>query len=226
MKEKRRSNLDLAPLAEALSPFGVLVAVRRIRAGDESGFLDLARAKTPMAIARRRASGAARLAARRLLPELNGDAAAPLPRSTSGAPAWPDSFVGSLAHDDSYGAAAIGRRGALVGIGIDIEPAEPLPADLVDFVLTPPERRETSADPVAQRLVFAAKEAVYKAIHPLDGSALEYADITIRLFDGAATLRDGRRLRLFTLRAARLVAVALVLDGAPRLGPDPRRRSA
>jgi len=214
VKEKRRDDLDLAPLAEALSPFGVLVAVQRIRAGDESGFLDPAGAKAPRAIARRRASGAARLAARRLLPELDGDAVAPLPRSVSGAPVWPDGFIGSLAHDDLYAAAAVGRRGALVGIGIDIEPAEPLPTDLVDFVLTPPERKETSADPVAQRLVFAAKEAVYKAIHPLDGSALEYADITVRLSDGSATLRDGRRLRLFTLQAAQLVAVALVQAGA------------
>ncbi len=74
------------------------------------------------------------------------------------------------------------------------------------------ERRETKGDGVTQRLVFVAKEAVYKAIHPLDGTPLEYADIEITLGEGRATLRDGRRLQLVTLAGERLVAVALAWE--------------
>ena len=139
-------------------------------------------------------------------------AAAPLPRSPSGAPAWPEGVIGSLAHDDDFAVAAVARRGLIVGLGVDVEPAEPLPADLVDLVLNAVERRETKGDRVTQRLVFVAKEAVYKAIHPLDGTPLEYADIEIALGEGRATLRDGRRLQLVTLAGERLVAVALAWE--------------
>ena len=77
----------------------------------------------------------------------------------------------------------------LVGLGVDIEPAEPLPADLVGLVLNSAERSAAKGDRVAQRFVFVAKEAVYKAIHPLDGTPLEYADIEIALGEGMATLQ-------------------------------------
>jgi 4'-phosphopantetheinyl transferase EntD len=212
MTHTRCEDLDLAPLVAALRPFHGLVAARRIRPGDEAAFPDPEGTGIPLDIARRRGSGAARLAARRILSELGSDPAAPLRRLSSGAPGWPEGVIGSLAHDEAYALAAVARRGAILGLGVDVEPAEPLPADLVDFVLTPAERQETARDPVAGRLVFAAKEAVYKAIHPLDGSALEYPDIEIRLAEGAARLRDGRSLTLFTLAGKRLVALALVLS--------------
>ena len=191
----RRDDLDCAMLREALKPFGVLIGVRRIRPGDEAAFADPG-AVTPGNLARRRASGAARIVARDLLRQLGGDAAAPLMRSPSGAPEWPAGVIGSLAHDDDFAVAAVARRGLLLGLGVDVEPAEPLPADLVELVLSAAERRETKGDRVTQRLVFVAKEAVYKAIHPLDGTPLEYADIEISLGEGRATLRDGRRLQL------------------------------
>ena len=214
MSEERRDDLDLAPLRASLLPFGVLVAARRIRAGDEAAFPAPEGAAAPLDLSRRRASGAARIAARGLLAALGADPKAPLVKAPSGAPVWPAGFVGSLAHDEAYAVAAVGPRGRVLGLGVDIEPAEPLPADLVDFVLSEGERRETGGDRVAARLVFAAKEAVYKAVHPLDGSALEYPDIEIRLAEGAAILRDGRRLRLFTLAESRLIAAALVVSEA------------
>ena len=130
----------------------------------------------------------------------------------SGAPEWPEGVVGSLAHDDEFAVAAVARRGQLLGLGVDVEPAEPLPADVVDLVLSAAEQRKATGDGFNQRLVFAAKEAVYKAIHPLDGTPLEYADIEVELREGRATLRDGRRLQLVTFAGERLVAVALAFD--------------
>ena len=103
--------------------------------------------------------------------------------------------MGSLAHDEVYAVAAVGWRGRLVGLGVDIEPAEPLPEDLLDLVLRPPEQSETEGDGVARRLVFAAKEAVFKAVYPLNRTAFEYPDVEVRLREKTATLRDGRRLR-------------------------------
>ena len=97
--------------------------------------------------------------------------------------------MGSLAHDQVYAVAAVGWRGRLVGLGVDIEPAEPLPEDLLDLVLRPPEQSETEGDGVASRLVFAAKEAVFKAVYPLDRTAFEYPDVEVRLGEKTATLR-------------------------------------
>ncbi|MBV8441531.1 MAG: 4'-phosphopantetheinyl transferase superfamily protein, partial [Hyphomicrobiales bacterium] len=208
-----RDGFDCAPLRAALAPLGVLVGARRIRPGDEAAFADPDLGR-PANLARRRASGAARIVARDHLGELGADAAAPLPRSPSGAPAWPAGIIGSLAHDDVFAVAAVARRGLLAGIGVDVEPAEPLPADLVDLVLNAAERQATMGEEVKQRLVFVAKEAVYKAIHPLDATPLEYADIEIGLGEGRAKLCDGRRLQLVTLAGERLVAVALVWEGA------------
>jgi 4'-phosphopantetheinyl transferase EntD len=63
---------------------------------------------------------------------------------------------------------------------------------------------------VAQRLVFVAKEAVYKATNPLDGLWLDFPDIEVRLAEGTAMLRDGRRLRLVPFAGERLIVVALM----------------
>ena len=178
-----RDGFDCAPLRAALAPLGVLFGARRIRPGDETAFADPGLSR-PASLARRRASGAARIVARDLLTQLGADAAAPLPRSPSGAPEWPAGVIGSLAHDDDFAVAAVARGGVLAGLGVDIEPAEPLPSDLVDLVLSAAEQREAKGDAVRQRLVFVAKEAVYKAIHPLDGTPLEYADIEVVLGGG------------------------------------------
>ncbi len=209
--ETGRDDLDLAPLRAELEAYGALVAARRILPGDEAGF----GAPRPGAhIKVRRASGAARIAARSLLDQLGADAGAPLPRSASGAPLWPAGIIGSLAHDETFALAAAAWRGRLVGLGVDVEPAEPLPEDVTDLVLSQREQCETLGDGLARRLVFVAKEAVYKAIHPHDGTPLEFPDVEIRLVEKTATLRDGRRLRLIPLVGERLVVVALVEAGA------------
>jgi 4'-phosphopantetheinyl transferase EntD len=210
-----REDLDCAPLRAALAADDVLIEVRRIRRGDEEAFTETPAGAS--SLSRRRASGAARIAARRLLGELGADGSSLLARLPTGAPLWPEGIVGSLAHDDIFAVAAAARRGRLIGLGIDVEPAEPLPTDLIDLVLNEAEQRETFGDPIARRLVFACKEAVYKAIHPLDGSPLEYADIAVRLAEGTAVLIDGRRLRLATFIGDRLIAVALAPPRSFRL---------
>ena len=206
-----RDDLDLAPLKAELEAYGALVSARRIRLGDEAAFVG---ARPGAIVEVRRASGAARIAARSLLDQIGADAGAPLARSASGAPLWPTGIIGSLAHDDAFALAAAAWRGRLVGLGADVEPAEPLPEDVTDLVLSQREQRETLGDGVARRLVFVAKEAVYKAIHPLDGTPLDFPDVEIRLDEKTATLRDGRRLRLIPFAGERLIVVALVEAGA------------
>jgi 4'-phosphopantetheinyl transferase EntD len=180
-------------LAARLAALGVRLETRRIAAGDEAAFPDPSEP-----LARRRASGAARIAARAALAALGGPADAPLPRAPGRFPVWPDGFVGSLAHDEEIAVAAVARAG--LALGVDVEPAQPLPDDVAEIVLSASERRACARDPALSRAVFAAKEAVYKSINPLDGTPLEYEDIEVDLAAGLARLRDGRALRLLLHR--------------------------
>jgi 4'-phosphopantetheinyl transferase EntD len=158
----------------------------------------------------RRASGAARIVAKALLAELGAPPAVELPRSASRAPLWPPGFVGSLAHDPEYAAAAVAPTAAIRGVGIDIEPPLPLPEDLLDVIATRAEREQLKGDLVAARLLFCMKEAVYKATHPIDGVFLEHHDVEVSLASSVALTSFGRCLRLYTMTRPRLIALALL----------------
>lgn len=135
--------------------------------------------------------------------------AAPIMRGYRGAPQWPDGIVGSIAHCEGYCTAAVARAQDLITIGLDAEPNAPLPGGVLELVSQPAERarlRElTDAAPDIgwDRLLFCAKEAVYKAWFPLTRRWLGFsdADITIDATDGTFS--------------ARLMVPMPVLDGVP-----------
>ncbi|MFT4263930.1 MAG: 4'-phosphopantetheinyl transferase superfamily protein, partial [Nocardioides sp.] len=64
-------------------------------------------------------------------------------------------------------------------LGLDLEPDLPLPPDAAAVALT--DRERGGVDPADGRLVFAAKECVHKAIHPLTGIWLEFDEVEIAL---------------------------------------------
>ncbi|WP_174531558.1 4'-phosphopantetheinyl transferase family protein, partial [Micromonospora maritima] len=76
---------------------------------------------------------------------------------------------------------------AVGGLGVDAEPHAPLPEGVLDAVALPAERARTAALRAAHphvcwdRLLFSAKESVYKAWFPLTGRFLDFAeaDITV-----------------------------------------------
>jgi 4'-phosphopantetheinyl transferase EntD len=156
----------------------------------------------------RRASGAARLVARELMTRL-GVKPGPIRGTPAGAPDWPRGLTGSFAHDETIAVAVVGRSRKYAGLGIDVEAATPLPSDMLDLVTTPRERTRLGEDPFRGRLHFAAKEAVYKAVQPLDGLFLEFHDIEVNLAARIATVRNGRTLALMPCISSRLVVVAL-----------------
>jgi 4'-phosphopantetheinyl transferase EntD len=102
-------------------------------------------------------------------------------------------------------------RANVGALGIDVEPAECLPSELLDLVATPQERLKLGDDPYRGRLLFVAKEAVYKAVHPLDQIFLEHHDVEINLAERKAVVRNDRvvELRLST-SAHHLVALAFL----------------
>jgi 4'-phosphopantetheinyl transferase EntD len=156
----------------------------------------------------RRASGAARIVARTLLAQL-GYANAAIPKGASGEPIWPAGISGSLAHDDRIAVAAVGRQRDVRAVGIDIEPAAPLPPEMLKLVATPRELRSIASDPLQGKLLFAAKEAVYKAVYPLDRVFLEFRDIEVDLASRTATTRTGHTIALRVCVSSHVVVVAL-----------------
>jgi 4'-phosphopantetheinyl transferase EntD len=205
-----RTDAALKRAIAGMAPPGVLIAHRLIAAADDSALLPEETATIAARSAEARcASGAARIAARELLARL-GQPACPLPKAPSGAPVWPDGFAGSLSHDARVAVAAVARRRDHAALGIDIEPAAPLPAEMLDLVASARERRSLGDDRYRGRLLFAAKEAVYKALHPLDGRFLEFQDIEVDLAARRAYVRRGGSVDLRFCISTHLLALAFV----------------
>ena len=140
---------------------------------------------------RRREFTTGRHCARRALAAL-GFAPTAIPRGPSGAPSWPDGVIGSMTHCDGYRAVVVAHRRDLVAIGIDAEPHDPLPDGVLRLVSLPQERERLDALGAAHpgihwdRLLFSAKESVYKAWSPLTGRWLDFAQVDVA-FDPAGT---------------------------------------
>jgi 4'-phosphopantetheinyl transferase EntD len=103
------------------------------------------------------------------------------PSSLRGVSAWPVGCVGSLAHDACFAVAAAASSNHFLAIGIDVEPAEPLPPDLIDAAATPREQSWYAKEVLQSRVLFAVKEATYKAVNPFDGTFLDFHDVIVDL---------------------------------------------
>jgi 4'-phosphopantetheinyl transferase EntD len=195
---------------DALALPGLSIGHRLISPGDEHALLDAEAASIASSVAAvRRASGAARIVARRLLAPF-GYAGFALRRGTSGEPLWPAGITGSLAHDDTVAVAAVGRQSDVGALGIDIEPAVPLPPDMLALVATPEELLRFADEPLQARLLFAAKEAVYKACYPLDRWFLEFHDIQVDLVACKAVTKTGRVVALRYCISSHVLVLAQV----------------
>ncbi|MEP6564343.1 MAG: 4'-phosphopantetheinyl transferase superfamily protein [Mesorhizobium sp.] len=202
----------LAAMA-AMAPTGVRIGCRTIREGDENHLLPQeARSIPSRQPLMRRASGAARWIARGLLADMGLSDAAVL-RASSGAPVWPPGITGSLAHDDEMAVAAVAPMSHIGSLGIDVEPALPLPDDIFALVATTADRTDQVNRHLAGRILFSAKEAVYKAVYPLDREVLGYEDIVVDLTTGAAMTKTGRGASLVYCVAPRVVVLAFVDGG-------------
>jgi 4'-phosphopantetheinyl transferase EntD len=209
-------------MIERVLPAGISVAEIRPPARDDRGH-DPAGAAHPLAVAEaRQVAGTApkrraefaegRACARAALARFGINPGA-ISSGPGGEPLWPVGFVGSITHCDRYGAAAVGRSNLVAAIGIDAEPDAPLPPGLLSLLTTPQERaglprRRSMADPHWDRLLFSAKEAVFKAWYPLTERWIGFDAATVEIdnTDG----RSGRFEARFVAPYALLVAGRLL----------------
>jgi enterobactin synthetase component D / holo-[acyl-carrier protein] synthase len=173
----------------------------------------------------------ARLALRRL-----GIASASIPSGERGEPLWPPGVVGSITHCRGYRACAVARAGDVLAVGVDAEVHEPLPDGVLDQVAFGREIAmvaDRGAGVHLDKLLFSAKEAVYKAWFPLAGRWLGFEDVELTIDANAAAfcarllvpgpVVDGTRLT--ELRGRWRVEDGLVATAAVVL-PDSTRRLA
>jgi 4'-phosphopantetheinyl transferase EntD len=135
---------------------------------------------------RRREFITARMCARSALHRL-GLPPVPILTGERGEPLWPAGIVGSITHCEGYRACAVARSSEIVTIGIDAEPNAALPNGLLGDIALPEElpslRRLAVEDTNVHwdRLLFSAKESVYKAWFPLARRWLGFEDATIEI---------------------------------------------
>ncbi len=133
---------------------------------------------------RRREFATARACARRALGAL-GLPPSPIPTGPHGEPCWPTGVVGSITHCNGYRACAVAHATQLMAIGIDAEPNQALPDGVLAAVAVAEEvtalRQLAHAQPEVHwdRLLFSAKESIYKACFPLLAGSLGFADAVL-----------------------------------------------
>lgn len=159
--------------------------------------------------------GDARWCAHQALRDLGHSGDLPILRGERGMPLWPENVTGSLTHTEGFRAAVVAPRSRVRSMGLDAEPAEPLPEGVVSSIArvgeyAQLERLRDNGIDCADRLLFCAKEATYKAWFPMtqrwlgfeqaeidlreDGTFISYLLVRptpVPFIDGRWVLRDG-----------------------------------
>lgn len=115
-------------------------------------------------------------------------------------PLWPAEIVGAITHTSGFAAAAVARSHEIAGVGIDAEPDEPLPGGVLSRIANEAEQRwiaESLSSVIGvahpDRLVFSAKESVYKVWYPIARVWLGFEDAYIE-FDAGERRFEARIL--------------------------------
>ena len=132
--------------------------------------------------------GDARWCAHQALKELNYMGDEPILRGERGMPLWPEGYTGSMTHTEGLRAAVAAPATHVRSMGLDAEPAEPLPEHVLTMIARPgemPQLAQLQAAGIScpDRLLFCAKEATYKTWFPMTRRWLDFdqAEIDLRL---------------------------------------------
>ncbi|WP_371627346.1 4'-phosphopantetheinyl transferase superfamily protein [Streptomyces sp. NBC_01116] len=174
-------------MIERLLPADVSCAATRAETVADGTLFPEEEALIAKSVAKRRNDFAtARACARRAMAGLGLPPVAVL-HGHRGRPLWPEGIVGSLTHCGGYRAAALARARDVLSLGIDAEPHAPLPTGVRELVTLPAERErigppapEGTGEIHWDRVLFSAKESVFKTWYPITGVELDFieADLT------------------------------------------------
>lgn len=212
--------MSLVPALRDLLPPGLALATDDPRAPPEGLWPAETAATARMVPARLAEFAAGRRAARAAMAALDLPGA-PVPMGPDRAPVWPGGLTGSIAHDATACVALVGPRTGWAGLGIDLEPDTPLPADLAATICLPGE----AATATGARAVFCAKEAAYKALYPRIATVLAFHDVAVtrapdgrfhaRLTRDVGAVRAGTGVPGYILRGSGQVAALALWPRGP-----------
>ncbi|BCJ42108.1 putative 4'-phosphopantetheinyl transferase [Actinoplanes ianthinogenes] len=179
-------------MLDQLLPHPVRVAVAYSDDPDEACYPGEEALVASTAPGRRREILTARRCAREALLAL-GHAPTPILRGPRREPIWPSGVAGSITHCAGFRAAAVSHISEVASVGIDAEPHAPLPPRVLGAVTTPDDRDLLARLAVSHpetcwdRLLFSAKESIYKAWYPLTGRWLGFEDASLDIDPATGT---------------------------------------
>ncbi len=109
----------------------------------------------------------------------------PILRDQNNAPIWPETVIGSIAHTQQKAVACAGKRTEIQGIGIDIEDLErSINPNIQRHVCLPQEKEWLARLPSDEllkylKIIFSAKESIFKCFYPLSQVYLHFQDAHI-----------------------------------------------
>jgi 4'-phosphopantetheinyl transferase EntD len=168
---------------QSLFPAGIVATEMRVP-GEVALLLPEEAACLGRAVAKRRQEFAAgRQCARRALREF-GVVDVPLRVGADREPLWPQGFVGSITHTAGICAAVVASQQRFRALGVDVEIVGDVGAELWPSICVASETDWLASLPQLERapavtLIFAAKEAFYKAQFPLVRERLHFHDICL-----------------------------------------------
>ncbi|SHH54538.1 4'-phosphopantetheinyl transferase family protein [Cognatishimia maritima] len=192
---RRLSMLEMN--VRSLVPAGVAVAVTSPHAAPEPLWPAEASAISNAVPARQMEFAAGRMAARRALLAL-GRAPSAIPMDRDRSPVWPSAVVGSITHDDKSCIAIVAERDRFRALGVDVEPALPLEADVFSEICRPEELAWLRQLPfqsrgIVARRFFSAKEAIYKCQYTVSRTLIDFKALSV-VFDKQGRF-DARLMR-------------------------------
>ena len=171
------------------SPFPPTVSFCALRVGEPAAVHPDEADAYPEAVDKRREEfRLGRAAAHQAIAALCGRSDQPIGRGARGQPLWPAGLVGSISHCRGLALAAVARREHSGGLGVDVERRDRrVTPDVARLVASEAEQAWiAAADPALRlKLLFSAKESIFKALYPLAEVYLGYKDAELAWDDGA-----------------------------------------
>ena len=110
-------------------------------------------------------------------------------QQNSGAPAWPNGFIGSITHISGLALAMVGEHTHWDWVGVDVETVVSMDdvLSMTPIIMREEEHKIITAAINAQNyaftLVFSAKETIYKALWPKVGRFFDFHDVSLLACD-------------------------------------------
>jgi len=102
-------------------------------------------------------------------------------------PCWPDSIFGSITHSAGFAAVAVGLKNEIQGVGIDLESlSRSVNFNIKRQVCVDSELEWLESLPAEQanralRIIFSAKESIFKCLYPGTKTYLSFKDAAVTI---------------------------------------------